>query len=360
MFNYNLQGKIMFISKWTASIILLFSITGNSYANMKSLAFYTVNHSADSPAVDGKLNDGCWSNAAVYSTYYVYYKPNPKRGKLKSELRMLWNERGLYVGITNFDDNMKAIRAKHTTRDNSDLWTDDCAELYFDSDANGVGFTKFIVNALGTVTDMRRIDAAVTLPGWSASGTQVATSQTKNAWYIEAFFPWNDLGKKPDANTVWRFCHVRYAWSSGKFVGVTSSPGGSYTSPGNFGFIYFAKGNTPGVKEIASLLKSRANPPWSLSINQGLLICDDGNPEFSKLTELYAKKYATAQKLLRQAEQLDKKQHKQLKALKQQFTKLTTPNGSEDDLERLKQLVELTGKLNNVYWKLKLNKLLKN
>ncbi len=168
-------------------LLLLFTVTG--YGNMKILSLYTVNYSPDTPVINGKLNDGCWGKAEVSSTYYVYNRMLPKPGQLNSELKMLWNERGLYLGITNYERNMSAVRAKYTARDDINLWRDDCGEIYFDPAGNGVGFTKFIINAIGTIADQRRIDAAVTLTDWSAAGVQVATSQDADAWYIEAFSP---------------------------------------------------------------------------------------------------------------------------------------------------------------------------
>ncbi|MCF6174897.1 MAG: carbohydrate-binding family 9-like protein [Victivallaceae bacterium] len=337
-------------------LLLLFTVTG--YGNMKILSLYTVNYSPDTPVINGKLNDGCWGKAEVSSTYYVYNRMLPKPGQLNSELKMLWNERGLYLGITNYERNMSAVRAKYTARDDINLWRDDCGEIYFDPAGNGVGFTKFIINAIGTIADQRRIDAAVTLTDWSAAGVQVATSQDADAWYIEAFFPWNDLGKIAEPGDLWRFCHVRYAWSSGKFVGATSSVGGSYTKPENFGFIYFAQDTQPGIEDISAVLKAKANPPWNLPINDGLLSYNGSETSFKKLAAIYSDHYAAAQKLLKQPVFGANQGNPKVKQLKQRFTELKAVGGQ--DFSRLRKLIKFSGELDELYWKLKLKDLVEN
>ena len=276
--------KILFVTLVTSNV--LSAIGGD----IKLLSFYVANYSSSDPLVDGKINDLCWGKAHVYNNYYVYFKPNPGPGKLKTSLRMLWNQKGLFISIVNYDKNIDSIRARYTTRDNVSMWNDDCAELYFDPYADSVGFTKFTVNALANVADMRQIDAAVTLLNWSAVGLEVKTSRNKDSWIIEMFVPWEDLGKTPLSGSVWKFCHVRYAWSTGKFVGVTSSPGGNYNNIGNFGFLYFASDKQPDIKTIGNILKAKAAQPWCLSLGDKLLIYDDNKLISEKIEHIFKRK----------------------------------------------------------------------
>ncbi len=271
---------------------LLLLLIFNAYAEMKNLALNVAVYSKESPVIDGRLDDQCWKQAYTYTDYYVYWRPNPGPGTLKTELRILWNEQGIFLGIVNYETNMANVRAKCNTRDASELWTDDCAELYFDPYADTIGYTKFTVNVLGTLGDMRRIDTAVKLDDWNASGVQVATQRNADSWNIEMFIPWSDLGRTATADSLWRFCHARFAWSSGKFVGVTSAPGGNNNNPGNFGYLYFAGSDKPDRNAIAAVLAKKATPPWSLSIDNGLLICENGQPVFEELSGLIGKEQA--------------------------------------------------------------------
>jgi len=271
---------------------LLLLLIFNAYAEMKNLALTVAVYSKESPVIDGKLDDQCWKQAETYTEYYVYFQPNPEQGTLKTRLRMLWNEQGIFLGIVNYEVNMANIRGKHTTRDAAELWQDDCAELYFDPYADTIGYTKFTVNVLGTLGDMRRIDTAVKMDDWNASGIQIATQKNADSWNIEMFIPWSDLGRTAAADSLWRFCHVRYAWSSGKFIGVTSAPGGNYNNTGNFGYLYFAESAKPDRNAIAEALAKKATPPWSLAIDNGLLICENGKSAFEELFGLIGKEQA--------------------------------------------------------------------
>ena len=346
---------------WVVTALGLLAVLTGHGDNIKLLSFYSVNYSTSSPVINGRTDDSCWQTAEAYSQYYVYYKTSPEPGKLKTEMRMLWNERGLYLSVVNHDLQMSSIRTKYTTRDNPHLWKDDCAELYFDPSADSIGFTKFAINAVGAVADMRRIDAAISLPEWSASGIEISTSQDEDAWYIEAFFPWSDLGQTPDDGTIWRLCHVRYAWSSGKFVGVSSSPGGSYNSPEAFGFIYFSKNKTTNIKDVGKVLRSKATPPWSLPINNGLLVCDGGEPKFSKLSDLYSKHYSETEKLLQQIENMiSDGSNVQFMELERRFSGLVSPSTSEIDMRKIKTVLKIADELDEFYWKQKIGNLLKD
>jgi hypothetical protein len=202
-------------------IILIISGTVSG-GNMKTLSFYIVNHVKKSPVIDGKLSDEAWRSAPVYNRYYEYFKSNPKAALTKTEFKMLYDDSGVYLGVINYDKNLDKLKANYTVRDAAALWTDDCNEIYFDPYGDGVGYSKFVVNSIATVSDMRRIDAAVSLNEWSGTGWIAKTSQTEDAWIIEAFFPWEDLGGKAEDGKLWRFCDVRYAFTSGKFIGSTS------------------------------------------------------------------------------------------------------------------------------------------
>lgn len=166
-------------------------------AQMRELSFYEVRRTDSAPVIDGKLDDPCWQAADRHHAYYEYFKPNPGPGVLNTEFRMLSDAKGIYLGIVNYEERIREIRKNITDRDNPQLWTDDCAEIYFDPSADSIGYTKFMVNAIATVSDMRRIDNAVSLPEWNGNGWHAAVSINADNWTIEAFLPWADLERPP-------------------------------------------------------------------------------------------------------------------------------------------------------------------
>ena len=62
------------------------------------------------------------------------------------------------------------------------------------------------------------------------------------------------------------FDHVRYAFTSGKFVGSTWAAGGNYQNPSNFGYLYFVKNEKLSPDAVAKILESAAPAPWMLPL----------------------------------------------------------------------------------------------
>lgn len=240
---------------------------------MRVIAFYEVKKAARPPSMNGKMDDPVWETANRAADYYEYFKVSPGPAPTRTEFRMLYDDKGVYLGIINFERNLDKLVAKHDTRDDQDLWMDDCAEIYFDPTGSSVGFVKFMVNSIGAQADLKRLDAANTLANWDGYEWRVAVGKRPDAWIIEAFFPWSDLERKANPGDVWRFCHMRYAFSSGKFQGATWSPGGSYTSPQNFGYIYFAREGVLKLDDVAAIVSKAAAPPWSLLAGSDVVVC---------------------------------------------------------------------------------------
>ena len=249
----------------------LFLVLTTLSAAVREVSFYCPAPAKAAPVIDGELDDPCWRDAPDYTASYEYFKPDPGPGKLRNSFRIVYDRCGLYLGIVHYEPNMKTIRKTITNRDNPDLWTDDCAEIYIDPQGQGIGFCKFTVNALGTVSDVLRLDGNVTRDDWTAVGSVVRTKLKPDRWTIECFFPWEDLGAQAKPGDIWMFCHVRYAWSTGKFVGTTSSPGGNYAATGNFGYLYFTGGSGVDPDQITKVLMEKAAPPWCIRIGSDLI-----------------------------------------------------------------------------------------
>ena len=359
--------RMMKTSSIILSVFFAFQIMGD--ATMKTIAFYEVRPCKTAPVIDGAMDDPAWKEAECAEDYYEYFKANPGKGALKTEFRMLYGNKGVYLGIINYDQNPDKIRAVHVTRDSEQLWQDDCAEIYFDPAATGIGFLKFVVNAIATRQDMKRIDAAVTLPGWSGSSWETKTSLRNDAWIIEAFFPWSDLGKEAEPGDIWMFDHVRYAYSSGNFQGVTWSPEGNYQSPENFGYLYFSSGKDVDCSLIGNLLSNKVAPPWMLPVNRGFLICsDNGKSEFFKAEQLVLTEKDSLDKLFKEVKTILDAADNQDKYQEQRklFQELETKNETVEihtttpmeAMECISKIRSLRQQGNKIYWNLRIQSLL--
>jgi len=322
-------------------------------AQLQETSFYAVRPTSIAPQIDGKGDDPAWENAARHTNYYKYLDQAPGPSSTKTEFRMLYDEKGIYLLIINYGDSSK-LKAEITGHDNPSLWTDDCAEIYFDHAADGIAFRKFMANSKGVIADLMRLDLANTIDEWSAIGWECKTSVEPDKWIIESFFPWEDLGKKAYPKDIWMFCHCRY--SMGIWVLSTSSPGGGFYNTSRFGFIYFAPDMKPlPATEIAKLINSKAKPPWGFQID-GLLFSNSGDgvkPEkLSLLVKEAEEKRASMFEMLKKempdpapkhySERLEKIE-KALNTEAKDLARVINQNDNEKQLEAL-------------YWDIKLDK----
>lgn len=337
--------------KWLYTGIFLCAATA-LFANMREVSFYCARSTKTAPVLDGNLNDPCWKNAMDYTSSYEYFKPNPGPGKLKNSVKMVYTEQGLYMGITHYEKNPKAMRVTVTERDGGELWRDDCTEIYIDSDAAGIGWRKFVINSIGTVADIWRIDGAVLRNDWTADGWEVKVRVGKNAWYIESFWPWETLGKKAKSGDIWTFCHVRYAWGTGKFIGTTSSPGGNYAATSNFGFLYFLKeGEKNDVKKLAGLLDRKMTPPWCLGLDQEVLFNVGNGLQQTKLNKMIGEQKARLNKIF-SAIKAPVKFAKEDAALRQEYKR--TLRDIPESIQLVRSLNELANRAEQFRWKVAL------
>ncbi|MBR2425215.1 MAG: carbohydrate-binding family 9-like protein [Lentisphaeria bacterium] len=300
----------------TVFVLLCFSLA----AQIKELSFYEVRPKNGNILIDGKIEEKAWQNIPVHGNYYEYYKDNPKPGLLKTTYRMVYDEKGLYMAVVNYEDNISALKRDVTEYDKLEIWQDDCGEFHFDPLANGIGYTKITINANGVFHDMRRQDTAVYLNEWSGYGTVTAASVGKDAWYIEAFFPWSVLDGVGRNGDLWQFCHTRYSWTK-KFRGMTSSPGGNYNATDKFGYLYFSDGKTAlDPAKIGALLQTKAAVPWCIPCGNILVSCT-GNvlklDELSGLLKQEREKYRLG--LMEIAALNDKSSAKPIAALKKEI-----------------------------------------
>jgi len=92
-----------------------------------------------------------------------------------------FDEAALYIVILAPEARMERLRAQHTNRDEKELWKDDCVEVYVSPDHSMEACRKFVVNSIGTQTDMmgeHNIE-------WSSPLWTVATDRAQDGWSVE-------------------------------------------------------------------------------------------------------------------------------------------------------------------------------
>ena len=258
-----------------AAAVAVTVLAADAFA-LREISFMTAMPAKTAPVIDGAVDDACWKEGVVNTTYYEFNKVNPKKYQYQTSCTVVYDANGIYVGVVNFDPSMKTLKRNVVKHNDPQTWTDDSAEIYFDPKANGEGYYKYVVNSAGKCDTTWRMDAANYHSGWLSPGRQVAAKMFDDRWEFELFIPWEDFHglSKPDAGTVWTFAHLRFRFASGQPEFGSSSPGAAGAAPQNFGYLYFSDGAPVEPRKVLDIVKARAKPVWGMEIAGKTYLCD--------------------------------------------------------------------------------------
>jgi len=220
------------------------------------------------PTIDGKLDDAVWKD--VPSTGAFTNTMNGSPAEQKTEAKLLWDGKFLYVAFDNQDTD---IWANLTKRDDK-LWTQEADELMIDADGNGKTYVELQVAPNGNVFDTYlpeyrkyedTIDPKKKPYSWNSKlQAKVAVDGTLNkredkdkGWTVELAIPLADvkgLDKDskvkipPTVGYVWRFNMYRMDMPQGKpqqAMGWSPPLVGDFHALDKFGELVFGdeKGN---------------------------------------------------------------------------------------------------------------------
>ena len=113
------------------------------------------------PVIDGDPTEDAWSDAHTSDRFYLTVaRLASRRPKGKSRFHIGHLDGTIYVAVLGYEPDLSKLRVTHAERD-SNVWFDDCVELFFDPTMSGTTFHQFIVNAKGTVRDSYKGDSAL-------------------------------------------------------------------------------------------------------------------------------------------------------------------------------------------------------
>jgi hypothetical protein len=157
--------------------------------------------------IDGRLDEPAWSEA-IAATDFLQQKPNEGRtASEKTEVRVLFDDKNLYIGIHAFDSDASSINARELVRDTS-FSNDDKIEILLDTYHDRRNAFRFAVNPLGTQQDAlitdegRDVNLSWDAP-WISSG-----KIDRSGWTVEIAIPLTTLRFK-EGNDTWGFNSAR-------------------------------------------------------------------------------------------------------------------------------------------------------
>jgi hypothetical protein len=231
---------------------------------------YVARLAGKAPKIDGKLDDAIWTTAPSTGPFVNTMTGAPV--SFKTEAKLLWDKKFLYVGIDNTDSD---VWAKLTKRDDK-LWTEEADEIMIDADGNGRTYVELQVAPNGNVFDTylpeRRkyedtIDPKMKPFSWNSKmvakvhvdGTLNKRDDQDKGWTAEIAIPLEDVKGMDDKSAVklppspgdvWRINLYRMDVPQGKpqqAAGWSPPLVGDFHALDRFGELVFAdaQGNVP-------------------------------------------------------------------------------------------------------------------
>lgn len=207
-----------------------------------------VTRTAGKIAVDGKLDDSAWQQAAVLDTFYEVYPGDNIEPKVKTVVYLTYDERYFYVGIHAFDPEPEKIRAPFVERDKV-IGTDDNVAVFLDTRNDRRSAVELRVNPRGNQTDAVYNDSSGNEDTSPDFFYDTAAQLTADGWTAEMRIPLSSLRYPKLAENRWGILvwrnyprEQRYAihssplsrgnncliCTSREIIGLTGLPGGGH------------------------------------------------------------------------------------------------------------------------------------
>jgi hypothetical protein len=163
----------------------------------------TVKHARSHIMIDGLLNESDWSETQPIGEIRQR-EPHPgDQASERTEVKLLFDEQNIYVGVICFDSEPRRIIATQMARD-SDLSTDDKVEIVIDPFHDHRNGFYFATNPAGVLVDALVIENGQIMNLQWDSIWNVRTARLEQGWSAEFAIPFRTLSFKAGQKT-WGF-----------------------------------------------------------------------------------------------------------------------------------------------------------
>ena len=212
--------------------------------------------------LDGKLSEKEWADAPSTGDFVRTMDGQP--ADQKTEAKLLWDDKNLYVAFINEDKDIWTTLDKHDDK----LWTQEADEMFIDADGDGKTYVELQVNAKGATFDSYLPTYRQNQNDWDSgmkAGVQIDGTLNKRddedkKWTVELAIPLDAARGKdkemknvpPKVGTEWRVNFFRMDQPNGRPQSGTGwSPPmvGDFHALDKFGFLIFGddKGHAPNA-----------------------------------------------------------------------------------------------------------------
>jgi hypothetical protein len=213
---------------------------------------YDIRRAKSEPAIDGRLNDPAWKGVPSVSKFnFNWYKTGRKE---QTQVRLLWDDRNLYVGFYCQDRHIYA----EVTKRHGPVSLDDCVEIFISPNPDKFkNYYGFEMNVIGTMLNFVHADWWTGGPHWEPEGVRYrATFQgmpkkeeapTDKDWVFELAIPFANFSHDaahtpPRDGDVWRLNLNRDGGKTDAQYSTWSpvhTPKPNFHTPEDFGYVKF-------------------------------------------------------------------------------------------------------------------------
>lgn len=186
------------------------------------------------PLIDGEIDEMVMEKAAKIEKFYKCLRDiySAKETEGKSELYLGYTDEVLYIGTKGYEDSTKDLLRKYKGRD-SDVWKDDCWEIFLDTKRDCKTYYQIVVNCLGEY-----FDSCERKKEWNGE-YKVSAKIKDKFWSMEIEIPFKELhDSKVEKGTIWGFNLNRFRANSGESCQWRPTYG-NHHRPDLFGFLIF-------------------------------------------------------------------------------------------------------------------------
>jgi len=157
-------------------------------------------HITEPIKIDGRLDEPGWSQAEVATDFRQQEPSEGEPASEKTEVRLLFDDKNLYVGVHAFDSEPSRINSRELVRD-ATFSNDDKVEILLDTYHDRRNAYRFAVNPLGTQQDALITDEGRDINlSWDAPWISAGLTD-ETGWIVEIAIPLTTLRFTEGADT---------------------------------------------------------------------------------------------------------------------------------------------------------------
>ena len=208
------------------SLFVAFLFNSEPFSEYKEDKNYFITKSVSDIAIDGLMTEDIWSKVPILNDYTQEFPYNGEMSSLKTEVRMFYDDKGIYLYARMYDDRPDQIQKRLSKRDDLEngFWeSSDWIMFSFDSRHDHQTGYLFAINCSGVKADAMIYDDA----DYDIEYNSLWYAQTNIdnlGWTVEMYLPFSSFKFDSEMSELWGFNSKRYIYRLNEIDSWVSFP----------------------------------------------------------------------------------------------------------------------------------------